>query len=158
MLSKPLALQSVRMHRPSFWQCERAGFEVLLSLHRDKKKKKTLCICWCRQIKWLWFRFFSAKWDPSAIIHSFPVWGAEPALGAFGSRYWFELRSCDYYSHCARTHRSHGGRKKYWAAPGVWAKLRKTHNGKNARICQYIHNIHTGALYHSHKLHKVFLS
>lgn len=75
-----------------------SGFEVLLS---------PLCICWCWQIKWLWF--FSVKWDLSTIIHSFPVWGAELALGAFGNRYWFELRNCDYYSHCARTQKRHGG-------------------------------------------------
>ena len=37
---------------------------------------------------------------------SFPEWGAGACVGAFGNWYWFELRSRDYYSHYARTHRS----------------------------------------------------
>lgn len=107
---------------------------------------------WWWQIKWLRFWFF--QWSgtfPLSSTHFLCL----SALGASGNRYWFELRSCDYYSDCARTHRSRTDTKN-WATPGVWAKLRKTDERRNAHICQYIHNIRTSALYNKHILHKVW--
>lgn len=146
MLSKPLALQLVRMRRPSFWQCERAG---LKSYCLCTVTKKTLCICWCRQIKWLWFRFFQRS-------GTFPL-SSTHSLCEAQSLHWVLLATDIGLSWEAviiiLTVPEHTGATvdtKYWAAPGVWAKLRKTHERKNTRICQYIHNIRTGAFYHSH--------
>lgn len=102
-------------------------FEVSLSL--QSCQKPPVCMCWWGPINACDF-----EWDPSTIIHSFPVWCTEPVLGAFGSRYWFELRSCDYYSCCARTHRNHGGQEIASSTWCVWAKLREKHSGSHLSI------------------------
>lgn len=126
MLSKPLALQSVRMHRPRFWQCERAG---LKSYCLYTVTKKALCICWCRQIKWLWFRFFQRS-------GTFPLSSTHFLCEAQSLR-WVLLATDIGLSWEAviiiLTVPEHTGATvdtKYWAAPGVWAKLRKTHKRK----------------------------
>lgn len=106
----------------------------------------------CRQIKRLWFWFFfSVKWDLSTIIHSFPVWGGEPALGAFGNRYWFWAeKPWLLFPLCQNTQEPPWTRntEQHLVCELNWGR-------KNAYICQYIHNMSPSALYHRHALHKV---
>lgn len=78
MLSKPLAPRSVWTHQPSFlaeWTGSSESY-CLLALS-----------AFVGVNRWSDCEFFPVKWDLSTIIHSFPVWGAEPTSGAFGNRY-----------------------------------------------------------------------
>lgn len=141
MLSKPLAPPSV------FGSVNKRVWGPIVSAPRQKKN--TPSDCWCRQIERLWFFsfLFSVKWDLSTIIHSFPVRGAEPALGAFGNRYWFELWLL--LPLCQNTQEPRWTRnaEQHLVCELNWGRHAR---GKNAPICQHIHIMSASALYHRH--------
>lgn len=65
MLSKPLAPQSVRAHRPGSWARACDCFWVPLSLHCEIMIKKK-CWYWQKQ----WFNFFFLLWSGTLLLSS----------------------------------------------------------------------------------------
>lgn len=150
MLSKPLAPQSVRTHRPSFWQYERAVWSPIVSaLWPEKERKKKLCICCCWQIKWLRFWFF--QWSGTFPLSSTHFLSEVQCLRR---RFWQPILVwAEGAVIIILTVPEHSRRAmvdtKYRAAPGVRTKLvcidTHTHSREkeNAYIWWYICSIYT---------------
>ena len=150
MLSKPLALQSVRTHQPSFWQWERAVWSPIVSAPwptKQNKKTKNLHICWCWQIKWLQFWFF--QWSGT-----FPLSSTHflCEVRSLRWRFWqLILVWAEWAVIIILTVPELSGATvdtKYRAAPGVRTKPVKTHihtaeEEKCSQLLIYLQHMHT---------------
>ena len=103
-LSKPLAQQSVRTCRPSFWNVWTNTFKPYC-LCIVKKENKNI------ELTDKVIVFYILFCEIGLFHYHPPIFCGKrrACVIAFGIWCWYELRSCDYYSHCARTHRSRGG-------------------------------------------------
>lgn len=150
MLSKPLALQSVRTHRPSLWQCEWEGFKSYCLCTVTKKPPLHLSVSTDKAIAIL---IFSVKWDLSTIIYSFPVF---VCVGCFwqqilvgAEELWLLFSLCQNTQEPPRTQNTEQHL--------VCELSRGRHTrGKMLTFVNIFTTYSTSALYHRHILHKVW--